>query len=725
MRCFPGHGARRAACGCALALIVGAAGAQTAPDTAAAAAAGPPASGRDVTQLEAVHVTADVETPAEGYVARRSVSGTKTDTPVLEIPQSISTVTREQIETQKIRSLEQAFAYTAGLVTNEGNADLTGDSLTIRGFEAFNSYGAYFRDGMRIGVNVFDGKQEPYGLECIDFLKGASAVLYGDAEPGGVINMVSKKAGGAPFGEVNVEYGSYARRQISVDAGDALDEAGRWSYRLTALARDSDTFIHYVPDDRVYFGPALHWQPDERTSWDLQGYYQRSKTMYVYALPPEVVGLGQDPNPNGEVSRHLFTGEPDYDNVVNEQKDISSLFEHAFSDDLKLRNSLSFSRADNVFDLIFIDGLEDDLRTIKRSGNDRDEHSWTAAADTHLEYRPARGRVEQTLLAGVDYSRQKWTTARYDRTLGPLDLYDPVYGAEEPGPRAPSPYSGVADYERAGVYLQDQIKLDEHWVVLLGGRESWIESKNTYPAAPSFSTDESDHAFSGRAGFVYLADHGIAPYLSFSQSFELQSGLSRSGQRFEPTVGEQYEAGIRWQPPSGKTSLSLAVYNLTKTNVLTPDPVDSEYSVQTGEIRSRGVEIEARGEIARDLNVIGSYAYTDARITRSNTPEEIGRRSGGVPYNTLSLWLDWRPLWMRALQLGVGWRYVDDTVARYLPLTTPSYTVLDAMIGYDLEHWRFAVNATNLTDKTYIANCTYGCFYGDAAKVIGTVSYRW
>ncbi|MGO3349475.1 MAG: TonB-dependent siderophore receptor, partial [Halomonadaceae bacterium] len=231
--------------------------------------------------------------PVQGIAATRSATGTKTDTPIIETPQSISVVSSEEFQNYGARNFNEALAYTPGVSRQEG-VDRTTETLRVRGFTINENY----RDGSKYQANTYDGQQELYGLERLEVLKGPSSILYGVAAPGGMINAVSKRPTLEPLREVNIEAGSYGRRQISADFSDALDEDGVWSYRLTMLHRVSDTFIDHVPDDRTYIAPALKWQPNESTSLTLLSEYQRDETAYVYGLPTSGTIVS---NPNGDI----------------------------------------------------------------------------------------------------------------------------------------------------------------------------------------------------------------------------------------------------------------------------------------------------------------------------------------------------------------------------------------------------------------------------------------
>ena len=700
-------------CGLLLTSVANAAGA---PDT--------PVSSTETT-LPAIAVKAEQESvtgPVHGYVATRSATGTKTDTPLLETPQSITVVGAEQIETLRAQNINDAIAYSVGAMRLP-YAERTGDEILLRGF----SIPTTLRDGMRYQVNRFDGQQEVYGLERIEVLKGAASILYGAAEPGGIVNTVSKRPTTEALHELNVELGSHNRKQVSGDFAGALTADGAWSYRLTALKRDSDTSTNYVADDRDYIAPALTWQLSRDTSLTLLSEFQRDRTGYGGdGLPLAGTVL---PNINGRLPRDLFVGEPGYDHYNIDRYSFGYILEHAFNDKLKLRHSLRRYRMDQDWAAINVAGVAADGRTANRVGQDRDEQTSRLASDTTLQYDWQAGGVSHKTLAGVDYADFSWDSGRYRRNVGAIDLYAPVYGATV-GARVPRT-GWRSDTTQLGVYVQDLMKFAERWVLLVGGRHDRVRQTECSFFVPSNCYTDNQHttANTGRAGVVYLADNGLAPYASFSQSFAPVTGVDRLGNRFAPTRGEQFEAGIRYQPAGGALLLSASTYQLTQKNVLSSDPADTTFSQQRGEVRSRGVELEAKGRIGRHAQLLAAYTYTDARVVKASplNPEQVGRRSDGVPYNQLSVWGDYAfgALGLPGLKVGAGMRYVDETHSIFQNTPAPSFTLADLMVSYSTGPWRVALNITNLADKTYVASCPSQCLYGEPRKAIGSLTYRW
>ncbi|NVM79155.1 iron complex outermembrane receptor protein [Duganella sp. SG902] len=674
--------------------------------------------------LATVTVSGAVEQTAtghvDGYVAKRSASATKTDTPLIETPQSVSVVTADQIEALGATSLREALGYTPG-VGIQGNGYRDADNVVLRGFAVDNS--SIRRDGLRSPSNTFTGAQEPFGLERVDVLRGAASLLYGAAEPGGIVNLVTKRPTTDSLHEVSVELGSYQRKQVTGDFGGALNDDGSLAYRFTVLKRDSDTFIDFVPDNRLYVAPALTWKPAAGTSITLLAQYQKSRYNRQWGVAPQGSLL---PNPNGKLPYDLNIGEPT-DKKEDTHKNIALLISHQLGEQTSLNFAARHSDALMHWNYAGRDSLQDDLRTLNRFYVNRMEHVKAWTMDAYLQTGFQTGAATHQVVLGVDASDADNRRLRAYQFIAPLDLFAPVYGAKPYGD------DGADGYKRkerlVGLYAQDQIKIDQRWVVVAGARHDDVKYKNSGYFVTNWN-EEKTSATTGSAGLVYLADGGVAPYLSYSQSFQPQSDSDRLGQRFKPTKGKQYEAGVRYQPKQSNTLLSAAVYQLTQSNVLSTDPVDSDYSVQLGAVRARGLELEARTDVSRDLRLIASYTYTDAKITKASAADQasVGLRQPNTPRSMASAWADYQftGAGLPGLRLGGGVRYVGSTLSSGDNYTVPAYTVLDAGLNYQQGHWKYALNLKNLADRRYLAECGSGyCNYGDPRQVLVTATYRW
>jgi len=662
--------------------------------------------------------------PVDGYLAASTSSATKMDTPLIETPQSVTVVTADQVRDQKATSIAQTLSYTPGVSAQSGSFSRMVDDLTIRGFNVASGNSGTLRDGMKLQSNVYDGGQEPYGLERVEVLRGASSVLYGQLSPGGVVNGVSKRPTDTPLHEVNVEYGSYNRKQLSADFGGPITSDGSLTYRLTGLLRDADNWVDNTPDDKFYIAPAVTWKPDEATSFTVLGSYQHIKTGFATPLRYEDVSQGTIP-------RDRFLGIEGFDKYNVDMYTVGGLFEHQFENGVKLRSNNRYFHSDVEWNYMFGNLAPSSNGKLTRLASERYETSYGATSDTSLEYAFNTGAVEHTIIGGFDYYRRSYDSNRYrGTTYSVLDLETGQYTG------SPSVSYAVNRGQRAignqyGLYLQDQIKFDEHWTLLLGGRHDWSESTTTTYQNGKV-TDQKNSAFTGRAGLVYVFDNGLAPYVSVSQSFDPQIGADVNGDALEPNKGLQYEAGIRYQPDGTDLMLSAAVFDLTQKNVVTYNSFGDAF--QQGKVHSRGFELEARGQVG-DLGLIAAYTFTDATIEQSAKSYEIGEQVALVPRHSFSIWADYDldKVGVKGVNVGAGLRYVGKTNLPDMEQDVPAYTMVDAMVRFDLgafkhelEGTSVTINARNLFDKKYYTCVAQdGCRYGEPLTVTATLGYKW
>lgn len=688
---------------------------------AAKASSAAPAQAASATPVAApTGATESAYGPVKGYVATRSATASKTDTPLIETPQSVSVVTADQIATIGASSLTQALGYTPGIYAQPSIYSRIADDFMIRGFNVANGNGGLLRDGMKLQSNVYDGGTEPYGLERLEVLKGPASILYGQTAPGGVVNAVSKRPTLDDFGEINLETGNYDRKQVSADLGGKVTADGEWTYRFTGLLRESDAEVDFVNDDKVYIAPALTWRPSAATSVTMLASYQKIDTKF--APPMAYSDLIDETMP-----RDLFIGEPDFDEYKSDTYLIGYLAEHAFTPNVKLRHKLRYFEADVTFNYI---GERSGISggTLTRLAQARDEVSTGLTTDTSLEAKFGTEAMRHTLLAGIDYYHSTYDRHRF-RGLHPnLDIDNPTYGTDVVLSTVDEGFNWEGD--QTGAYLQDQIKLYDKWVLLLGGRYDWAENlQTTYRNGSTSSYDEE--AFTKRAGLVYLFDNGLAPYVSYSESFQPVAGES-NGVPNVPTEGTQYEAGVRYQPPGTRILMTASVYDLTQINVVTSDGAGD--TRQIGEVQSKGVELEAKGEF-NELSLIASYAYTHAEITESLDVDELGEQLALVPLHTAALWADYdmSVFGLEGIRAGAGLRYVSSTNIPGFDGDVPSYVLVDALVSYDLatldpelEGTSLSVRAHNLFGKEYFTCVTAdGCRYGDPRTVFATLSRKF
>lgn len=679
-------------------------------------------------QLPEVKVQAGAEQesptgPVSGYVAERALSATKTDTPIIETPQAITVITRDRIEAQGAQTVQDALRYTAGLTPDPFGLDNRGDWSLVRGVQPVQ-----YQDGLRMLFGNYNNtRPDPYALERIEVLKGPSSVLYGQSSIGGVVNLVSKRPLPYTQREVQVQLGNYNRRQLAVDFTGPVDEAGVVSYRLVALGRDSDTQVDHVTDDRMLLAPSLTIRPSANTSLTLLVNLQEDASgSSVGFFPWRGTVL---PAPNGRIPTNTFISEPGWDEYKAKQAAAGYAFEHRFDDTWTVRQNLRYSHSEVSYQSIYSafprPNINPDGRTINRTVYLNKPTADAFNVDTMAEARLRTGPLAHTVLFGVEYQHVDFggrTAVPGSGVAAPIDVYDPVYGNF----RAPA-LTNIAEtiQKQTGVYVQDQIKFAERWNVIVGARKDWVKSDTENTPANKLDTDATTY----RAALLYHAPNGLAPYVSYAESFQPINGFNFYNQPFKPTEGKQYEIGLKYQPRGINALLTVALYDLREQNRRTPDPVNPLNSVQTGEAHVRGIELEGQASLSRRWDVIATYAYTDAEISQSNNAAELGKRLASVPEHVASLWSTYRfnignvPGFI----VGGGVRYIGSSWDGTDTIETPAVTLFDAMLGYEQGPWRVALNGTNLADKVYETTCLArgDCFYGSRRTVMATATYRF
>ena len=686
--------------------------------------------------LPPVVVTAAAEESATGhvvgYVARRSTTGSKTDTPIVETPQSISVITSDFIEATGATRLKESLAYTPGINVSPWGADSRFDWTILRGFDA--QAPGYYLDGLQLRNN--NGwaiwQTESYGTERVEVLRGPSSVLYGQNGPGGMVNVVSKRPTDQPLHELQLQLVDHGRRQVAGDFSGPLDTEGKLLYRLTGLVRDASLPASGLPNDRSFIAPALTWKPSDDTSLTVLSHYLRIRDGSSYGSFPEVGTLL--PNPNGQFSRKTYVGEADFDRFNQDQWMVGYLVEHRLDERLSFRQSarygaikVDYRQVYNQSSFVTVDldnpASPANYRVLSRFPFASKEAARIASIDNQLQARLLWGDWQHTLLVGLDYQRSRNNQRTSNSgTVADIDGYQPVHTG---GVTTAEPwFDARTTLSQTGLYLQDQIKWGD-WVATLGGRHDSARAE-TLSRFDDSTTRISDHKFTSRAGLVYLHPSGWAPYFSYSESFSPTVTIDPLTNRpLKPETGRQYEVGVRYQPAGRKDRYSAAVFDLRRQNYIT---YDANYTPrQTGEILVRGLELEAVFAPLPRLHVTAAYTYTPkAVVTASSTPSEIGKQMQAVSRNQASVWGDYR--FASGIKLGFGARFMGSNhgYQQSTSVPIPSHTVLDALLGYDFERWSLALNVRNLVDKTYVANCSAGnCYYGEPRKVLATATYRW
>ncbi|ERK11080.1 Ferrichrome-iron receptor [Pantoea sp. AS-PWVM4] len=668
-----------------------------------------------------------------GVVATSTTSATKTATPKIEVPQSVSSVTRKQMDLQAAQTAAEALRYTSGVVSEIRGASSSGAGYMFsRGF-----YLEQFLDGARMPSDSSFGyaiaNYDTYGFSNIEVLHGPASVLYGQVNPGGVVNLTSKKPTETPVHEVFVTAGNHDHLQTGFDVGGKANDDGTLLYRLTASATDSKTQVDDTRQKHVYVAPAITWKPNDDTSLTLLAKYQRDPDVGYYNFVPAVGSVYS--GPHGKISPQTNLGDANFDHHSRTQFSVGYEFWHRLNDSLMMRQNVHYSDVKDNLENVFTNGYASGSdRVLNRYAFFNHEQAKTLSVDNQLEAEFNTGALSHQLLSGVDFQR-----VLYRETVGlgaasTIDAFAPQYSD------IAMPATSSDDHIRQkqlGVYTQDQMRLG-NWSYLLGIREDWAHADDVNPVTDS-STEQSARAFTWRTGLVYQFDNGIAPYASFAKSFIPQVGTLYGGGMAQPTTANQYEVGVKYQPTGFNGFITTSWFDLTEKNVLTSDPVHSGYDTQAGKVRSKGVEVEAHANLTTNLTLISAYTWLNAVTIDSNdsattldggTTSMQGKRLWGMPRNTASAWLDYT-FHQGALQgfgINAGVRYIGASKDTSNTIRVASATVMDAGIHYDTgAHWLFSLNASNLLDRHYVASCYSAstCTYAAGADVLATARYRW
>jgi iron complex outermembrane receptor protein len=722
-------------------------------------------------------------------VRRSGETGSKTATPLIALPQSVTVIDEAELRRRNALSINQALVYVAGVSPNQrGNVATRYDQLFVRGFTP----GVYM-DGMRLLGGVYSSPQIDFHLvEQVDIIKGPASVLYGNSTPGGLVNLTSKVPQATPGGRIELAGGNFDLLRTAIDVNQPIDRDGKFLFRVIAGAERSDGFIARTRNRRHYVRPMLTFAPDDRTSITLILNYQRDPEAASYSGVP-AYGSAL-PNPLGAFPRDLNVSEPAYEAFDRTQKSATILFRRQLSDALTWTTNARLLDVDLHYRQIYLNAFattgtgvarQTDFSRITRGGGGSDESFRTLTFDNRLAATFATGPVGHTLLAGVDWQNNSGTNDQQFNTgatsnpvtsIPDLNLFAPVYGGVQPS----FPLTATRNFrkiDQVGMYLQDQVAIGRLQLIA-SGRWDWYETltqnRNLAPGNAAAVSRLAQTAFTTRLGALYESATGLSPFVSYSESFEPQTGNQLAfaadgvtvvtGNTFVPVTGRQYEAGLKFQPRGSSALFTLSAFDLRRQNVPVGAPgagqagtgVPANAQVQAGEVKVRGIELDGRGEILPGLNVTVAGTYTDPQVVRGTPSSGTGDQLSGVTGTTLLGVPKWSASsfvaydlkraggGLAGLNIGGGVRYVgasDGTAQTVVDGATvtrrfqsPGFVLADAVLGYDLsvlgaglDGLNLTVNVANLLDKRHIASCFFNnsCYFGASRTVVATLRYNW
>lgn len=668
--------------------------------------------------------------PVHGYVAGRSSSGTKTNTPIMETPQAVSVIGAEQIRDQKANKLDEVLRYTAGVRAGTFGADTRNDWWLIRGFKSDDL--GLFLDGMQLFYTSYASwKLETPNMERVEVLRGPSAVLYGGSSPSGIVNVISKMPPADPVRFIETGVNNFGNAYVGFDVGGPVatqPENGKLFYRVVGQVQNGPTQVNFTPDNNYFIAPSVTWKPDADTTFTVLASASRQETRGINFLPYE----GTVTNARfGKIPTSFFAGDPSVDKFTREQEMLGYQFERNLTDDLTFRQNARFAHVDVTY-RGYVGNNWADINT-----GSLGRYNWYAKntanqanLDNQLEYRFNTGAVRHTLLFGVDlkgYQIDDYQAFNFG-TVPSINVFNPSYGFDIPLTGAPFRNFQITQ-KQAGTYLQDQMKLG-NFTLVLSGRNDWVETTQAGRDTGATLASRDDSKFSGRAGLIYNFDNGIAPYVSYATSYNPIIGLNAQNQLFLPETGQQAEIGVKVAPRGFDGYFTASLFDLKRQNVATTDPVVTTLQNQTGEVTSRGIELEAVANATRELKLIGSFTAYHLFNSRDLDPALVGKTPTNTPELLVSGWADYTfkdgPL--AGFGFGGGVRYVGSSWADTAnTLEVPAVVLGDLALHYEWQNWRTALNVVNLTDKIYVASCAAAssCFYGDRRRVTASVSYKW
>lgn len=675
--------------------------------------------------------------PVDGYVAKRTGTGSKSDTPIEEIPQSVSVVGAEEMSDRGVTNkVDEALRYTSGVYTQPFGADGDTNWFYVRGFEATQT--GSFLDGLNLWSYGFGGFMvDPVVLERVEVLKGPASVLYGGANPGGIINMIGKRPTGEKFLNTETGINNYGNAYLTFDAGDTVKDSDV-SYRVTGKIAGGDKAADYSSEFRGVFMPQITWAPDEGTKLNVYAYYSYlDQTSGTNGFLPYVGTV--EPASFGRIDPDAYYGEPGSDYSYARQFMLGSDFSQDLENGWSFSQTARYSYVNRSENAPYTYGYYDSATGsnylasptssdayLTRLGFNHRTVVNSFAVDNHLNGEVETGALKHDLTLGIDYKFYQLESVQASTTDTPISATSPIYGTTQP---ANSVYlNQVLRQQQVGAYAQDQIHFGGGFIATLNGRYDFVYTDSDDRTASNADYDATDNAASGRAGLAYEFDNGLTPYVSIASFFNPQIGTTQ-GNALKPEKGEQFEAGIKYEPGFFPGMITASVFQINKKNWTVTDPL-TFLSSQIGEVRSRGFELEGKADLSADWKAIASFTYQDLEIMEHADRSLIGNSPYLVPNMLASAWLDYTvPAGLlEGVSLGGGVRYQGESWADYANTKkVPDAVVFDAAIRYKKDSWGIALTVNNLLDKQYVSGCqgTLTCGYGEGRVATLKISKSW
>lgn len=652
----------------------------------------------------------------EGYFIPEATTGTKINVPLRDVPASVQVIPKEVIEDRQVIKLNELADNVSGVEQQGTYGGLASQGYFIRGFASeFETLRNGFRD---FG---FISPRDVANIDRVEFLKGPASILYGSiVSPGGVVNTITKKPLSDPFYQIDGTIGSFGFYRGAIDLTGPLTENRSALYRFNAAYQNNNSFRDFVENESVFTAPSLTVNVGENTKISFDYEYQRSEYTFDRGFLPNRVVF------NLPTSR--FLGEPD-DKAEMTSNGFTYTLESKFgyNDNWKFRQGLNVLNVTSDEQTARPVSIDEDGRTLNRAYSIVEQQQKNLSFQNEISGKFNTGSIKHNVLLGFEISNYRFEYDFLRGDITPIDIFNPVYGA--------NPENITEDFaekygsDNIALYFQNLIELTPNIKILAGGRFDWADTFYEDKLTNTTFNETSESDFSPRLGIVYQPSNSTSIYASWTNSFNPQIFFrSRTDEPFKPETSEQFEVGIKQEFFNKRLSATLAYFDITKKNVLVTDPVDPDFSVQTGKQKSRGINLDIVGEIVPGWKIIGTYAYTDAFVSEDNDPTLVDNRLTGVPYNSASLWTtyEFQKGSLKGLGLGIGLVYSGEREAT-LPndIEIPSYFRADASIFYKGNNFNASLNFKNLFDKDYYNSQGFFIVPAEPFTVLGKISVKF
>jgi iron complex outermembrane receptor protein len=663
-------------------------------------------------------------------------TATKTSLSVEETPQTINVIDEEQLKERGVKSLNQALRYTPGVVTEQKGGSVTMyDTYNIRGFNVNQSY----YDGLVLqslkGWNL-QPQIDPIAMQQVEVFKGPTAALYGATPPGGMVNMIAKSPQLASNTDIGVATGSRNLMEASIDSTGQIGDSNL-SYRFIGLARQQDGQVNHTKEERYVIAPSLNWQVSDDTLINFNLYYQNDPAMGMNSAMPSS-GMFADSPTGQSTSPNDFMGDTNWSTFEREFILAGYKIDHSINDNWSFMQNARYMKAELYQENTYhtADGFDESTGDLDRYVYSTEEESEGFTIDNQVSGLVQTGDVSHNLLFGLDY--QRLTGSSVYTAFGSVsgfNIFNPDNSMIDRSTLGDgTAYKDDITLDQLGLYFQNQMRLDQ-LVLIAGGRYDWFESSSDYAGTYS---EIKESEFSYRLGALYEFENGLSPFVNYATSFEPIAGTDDvTGKAFKPETAEQVEVGVKFISNDMSKTASASAFHIVKDNVVVTNPDSFLESMQVGQVRSQGLELEAGWYVTDSLDINTSYTYSDVEVIEDNGGALEGTTPIYVPEHMANLWANYYIYegLLGGSKASAGVRYMGEMEMNALndQGNVPSYTIVDLSLGYDLSYMNSSLSGAsanivvnNLFDtESYTCYDQANCWYGAERTVEFNVNYSF